>query len=56
MGRNKLSERRFRRLQRNNTGTTTVSLPIEMIRKLGWKQGTRVSVSRRGKKLVIEED
>ncbi|MCB9823266.1 AbrB/MazE/SpoVT family DNA-binding domain-containing protein [Candidatus Nomurabacteria bacterium] len=31
-----------------------VSLPIEIIRVLGWKKGSQLMVRRQGKKIVIE--
>lgn len=31
-----------------------VSLPIEIIRVLGWKKGSQLLVRRQGKKIVIE--
>ena len=55
MGRRVLKKRKIRTLQRNNTGTVTVSLPVEMIRELGWQRGQRVIVNRRGNKIVIED-
>jgi hypothetical protein len=42
-------------LQKNNTGTYTVSIPINMIRDLRWQQGQRVRIRREGKKIIIED-
>ncbi len=47
-------KRKIRTLQQNNTGTVTVSLPVEMIRDLGWMQGQKVLVQRKGSKITIE--
>jgi bifunctional DNA-binding transcriptional regulator/antitoxin component of YhaV-PrlF toxin-antitoxin module len=47
-------KRKVRTLQQNNTGTMTVSIPVEMVRELGWSRGQRVVVNRQGDRLVIE--
>ena len=54
MGRPTNRERRVRTVQKNNTGTYTVSIPIAMMRSLGWARGQRVVMSRRGEKITIE--
>ena len=43
----------FETLQKNSTGTYQVSLPIDLVRTLGWKQGQKVVFKKRGKDLVI---
>lgn len=42
-------------LQKNNTGTYTVTIPVNMIRKLRWKQGQRVVFERSRKTLIIKD-
>jgi len=49
-------KRKLRTLQVNNTGTVTVSLPVEIVRQLGWERGQKVIVERRGNKLSIASD
>lgn len=55
MGARKAGEQQVRNLTQNRTGTYSVSLPIELIRALKWKQGQRVVVSRSGNNLVIKD-
>jgi len=42
-------------IQKNNTGTYTVSIPIDMIDDLKWRQGQRVLVKRKGKVIHIKD-
>lgn len=55
MGARKAGEQQVRNLTQNRTGTYSLSLPIELVRALGWRQGQKVVVSKSGKKLVIED-
>ncbi len=42
-------------LQKNSTGTYTITVPVNMIRKLKWKQGQRVVVELNKKTLKIKD-
>ncbi len=42
-------------IQRNNTGTYTISVPVDIIRDLKWKQGQRVVVDQKGKTIIIKD-
>ncbi len=55
MGRRIVEERNIRNLTRNNSGTYSVSLPIEFIRELGWREKQKVIIRLKGKQLVIED-
>ncbi|HVS58702.1 MAG TPA: hypothetical protein VHD60_03110 [Candidatus Saccharimonadales bacterium] len=55
MGRRKLGDEKVRNIQKSN-GSYLVSIPIELMRQLGWRERQRVVVARYGKnKLVIED-
>jgi bifunctional DNA-binding transcriptional regulator/antitoxin component of YhaV-PrlF toxin-antitoxin module len=53
MGTRKSGEQNVRNITKNSTGTYQVSLPIDLVRILGWKQGQKVVFKKRGKDLVI---
>ncbi len=53
MGTRKSGEQNVRNITKNSTGTYQVSLPIDLVRTLGWKQGQKVVFKKRGKDLVI---
>ena len=55
MGARKLGEQSIRSLTQNTSGTYTVSLPIQAVKELTWRKGQKVTVVRRGKKLIIED-
>ena len=42
-------------IQKNNTGTYTISVPVDMIRDLKRKHGQRVVVDQKGKTIVIKD-
>jgi len=44
-----------RRLLANSTGSYMVSLPIELVRDLKWRQGQKLTIRKSGEKLVIED-
>ncbi len=44
-----------RLIQKNNTGTYTVTIPVNMIRDLKWRQGQRVVFENKGKTVVIKD-
>lgn len=56
MGRRKLEERNIRKLTRMGAGKSMgLTLPIEILRKLKWRERQKVVVKRRGTKLTIED-
>lgn len=55
MGNTTIEQRHIRRLTQNSSGTSSVSIPVEYIRKLGWRKGQKVKLAYRGKQLVIAD-
>jgi len=56
MARRKLSERNIRKLTRTGRGkSVSVTLPIEAIRDLKWKDRQKVVVKQVGKRIIIED-
>lgn len=55
MPRRKLSERNIRKLRKNYGGSVLVTLPIEIIRVLKWRDGQKVVVKRRGNGINISD-
>jgi antitoxin component of MazEF toxin-antitoxin module len=54
--RRKLEERNIRKITRVAGGSSfAITLPIEMVRKLGWREKQKVVVSLRGKKLTVQD-
>jgi len=52
MGRRKAGQESIRSIQKSH-GTYTISVPVEVMRELGWQEHQRVVVSKSGTKLVI---
>ena len=55
MGARKAGEQNVRNITQNKTGTYQMSLPIELVRELKWKNHQKVVVKRQGNKLVVED-
>jgi antitoxin component of MazEF toxin-antitoxin module len=56
MSRRKLSERNIRKLSRVGRGASiSVTLPIEIIRQLKWREKQKVVVKKIGNRIVIED-
>ena len=56
MARRKLKDKNIRKLIRTGKGgSISVTLPIEMVRELKWREKQKVVVSKKGDKLVIED-
>lgn len=56
MARRKLSERNIRKLTRSGRGASLgLTLPIEMVRKLKWRERQKVVVKLRGKSITISD-
>lgn len=54
MARRRLGDRNIRKLQKIGNGSVSVTLPIEMVRILGWREKQKVVVRRRGKRLTFQ--
>ncbi len=55
MARQKVGEVNVRKLRKNNGGTILISLPIEMVRELKWRDGQKVVIKKRGKGMLITD-
>lgn len=56
MPRRKLNQRSIRKLTKMSGGKSYgITLPIEMVRELKWKKRQKLVVTKRGKKLTIED-
>lgn len=56
MARRSLEERNIRKLTRTGGGKSiSLTLPIELVRELGWRDRQKVVVRKSGKKLIIED-
>jgi hypothetical protein len=55
MARRKLNDRNVRKLSRSGNGSMYVTLPVEEVRKLKWKERQKVVVRRIGKRLIIKD-
>ncbi|GBE16991.1 hypothetical protein BMS3Abin15_00823 [bacterium BMS3Abin15] len=56
MPRRRLSERNIRKLTRTgNDKSVSVTIPIEMIRDLKWRDRQKVVVRQVGKRIIIED-
>jgi len=51
-----LKEKNIRKLTKTGRGaSTSLTLPIEIVEKLGWKEHQKVVVRLSGKKIIIED-
>lgn len=55
MANKKSTERNIRKLTRAGQKSIAVTLPIEIVRELGWKEKQKVIVKKSGSKLIIED-
>ena len=55
MPRTTLEERNTRKLLKIGNGSIALTLPIEMIRNLKWREKQKVTVRQEGSKLIIED-
>lgn len=55
MSRRKLEDREIRKLSKRTNSTYAVTLPVEIIRELKWKNKQKLVVRRSGKKIIIED-
>jgi len=56
MGRKSLEDRNVRKVTKTGGGKSyAVTIPIEFIRELGWRERQKVVVEKKGKSLVIKD-
>jgi antitoxin component of MazEF toxin-antitoxin module len=56
MGRRKLEDNNIRKLSKTGGGkSVSVTLPIEMVRELKWREKQKVVVKKKGDRLIIED-
>jgi len=56
MARRKLSEKNIRKLTRMGGGRSIgLTLPIEMVKKLKWKERQKIQVRLFGKKIILQD-
>jgi antitoxin component of MazEF toxin-antitoxin module len=55
MARRKLEDRNIRKLLKNSGGSIQVTLPIDSVRELGWRDKQKVVIKKSGNKLIIED-
>ena len=55
MGRRKITENAIRKLSKTGGGSITVTVPIELIRELGWREKQKVVVKKRGNGLIVTD-
>ena len=55
VGRPKLKFRNIRVIQKNNSGSYTLSIPLEVIDELNWHSKQKLKVERKGNKVIITD-
>lgn len=55
MSRRKLKNKNIRKLSRIGDKSIGLTLPIEIVRKLKWREKQKVVVKLRGKRIIIED-
>ena len=55
MARRKLKEKNIRKLTRVGRGSIAVTVPIEMVKHLKWKERQKVVLNLSGEKITIED-
>ncbi|MFH0712590.1 MAG: hypothetical protein V2A55_01935 [Candidatus Jorgensenbacteria bacterium] len=56
MARRKTTEKNIRKITKiASGGSFGITLPIEMVRKLKWRERQKVVVTLRGKKVIVED-
>lgn len=55
MARRNLSDRNIRKITKVGKGSYCVTIPIEYIDELKWKERQKVVVTKRGKELIIKD-
>lgn len=55
MGTKRIGQEQQRTIVQNSTGAYSVTLPVGLVRELGWRKGQKVVIKRHGKKLAVED-
>jgi len=55
MGRRRINKENIRKIQQSSRGSYYISIPIKLMRQLGWKERQKVVVKKSGKKLIISD-
>ena len=55
MARQKLKDRNVRKINKYGNGSYSLTIPIEMMRELGWRDGQKVVFKRKGRDIVIKD-
>ena len=55
MARRKIEDRNIRKLGKSGNKSITVTIPIDIVRGLGWKSKQKVVLKRKGDKVTIED-
>lgn len=55
MARRELSKRNIRKLTRVGQTSLSVTIPVEFLRKLGWRERQKVVVSLSGKEIKVKD-
>lgn len=55
MGTKRAGKQHERVLSQNNSGSYQVTLPVELVRALGWQKGQKIVVKKQVDQLVIED-
>ena len=55
MANKKSNETEIRKLTKVGRASIAVTLPIELMRELGWREKQKVTVKKSGSKLIIED-
>lgn len=55
MARKRLENRNIRKLTKIGGASYAVTIPIEIIREMGWKERQKLIVEKKGSKLVVKD-
>ena len=53
--RRKITDRNIRKLLKSNNGSYRLTVPIEMVKELGWKEKQKVVFEKKGDSLKIKD-
>ncbi len=51
----KLTEKNIRKLTRTGRVSLSVTIPVEIVEKLNWRERQKVVVTQKGSKVIIED-
>ena len=55
MARRNIEDRNTRKLLKNSGGSIQVTLPIELVRELKWRNKQKVVITKKGSTLIIKD-